>query len=37
MNGTGPITDESIFYNAGTYYIESNSIGAYTMSVQDYR
>lgn len=37
MNGTGPITDESIFYNAGTYYIESNSIGTYTMSVQDYR
>ena len=37
MNGTGPITDESIFYNAGTYYIESNSIGTYSMSVQDYR
>ena len=37
MNGTGPIKDESIFYNAGTYYIESNSIGTYTMSVQDYK
>lgn len=37
MNGTGPINDESIFYKAGTYYIESNSIGTYTMSVQDYR
>lgn len=37
MNGTGPIKDESVFYNAGTYYIESNSIGTYTMSVQDYR
>lgn len=37
MNGTGPIKDESIFYNAGTYYIESNSIATYTMSVQDYR
>lgn len=37
MNGTGPIKDESIFYNAGTYYIESNSIGTYSMSVQDYR
>lgn len=37
MNGTGPIKDESIFYNAGTYYIESNSIGTYAMSVQDYR
>lgn len=37
MNGTGPIKDESIFYKAGTYYIESNSIGTYSMSVQDYR
>jgi len=37
MNGTGPINDESIFYKAGTYYIESNSIGTYTMSVQDYK
>lgn len=37
MNGTGPIADESVFYNAGTYYIESNSIGTYTMSVQDYK
>ncbi len=37
MNGTGPIKDESIFYNAGTYYIESNSIATYTMSVQDYK
>jgi hypothetical protein len=37
MNGTGPIKDESIFYDAGTYYIESNSIATYTMSVQDYR
>lgn len=37
MNGTGPINDESIFYKAGTYYIESNSIGTYSMSVQDYR
>lgn len=37
MNGTGPINDESIFYKAGTYYIESNSIGTYTMNVQDYK
>ncbi len=37
MNGTGPIKDESIFYKSGTYYIESNSIGTYTMSVQDYK
>lgn len=37
MNGTGPINDESIFYKAGTYYIESNSIGTYSMSVQDYK
>ncbi len=37
MNGTGPINDESIFYKAGTYYIESNSIGTYSMSVQDFK
>jgi hypothetical protein len=37
MNSTGALTDESIFYGAGTYYIESNSIGTYAMSVQDYR
>ena len=37
MNGTGPIKDESIFYKSGTYYIESNSLGSYAMSVQDFR
>lgn len=37
MNGTGPINDESVFYKSGTYYIESNSIATYTMSVQDYK
>ncbi len=37
MNGTGPIKDENTFYRSGTYYIESNSIATYTMSVQDYK
>lgn len=37
MNSSQSIKDESIFYKSGTYYIESNSLGSYTMSVQDYR
>lgn len=37
MNGQGPLQDESIIYKSGTYYIDVNSIGSYTMSVQDYR
>lgn len=37
MNGQGPLKDESIIYKSGTYYIDVNSIGSYTMSVQDYR
>ncbi len=37
MNSTEATKDESIFYKSGTYYIESNSIGSYTMSVQDYK
>lgn len=37
MNGQGPLQDESIVYKSGTYYIDVNSIGSYTMSVQDYR
>lgn len=37
MNGTGPLKDETIIYGSGEYYIEANTIGSYTMSVQDYR
>src|SRR3989344_833362 len=37
MNTTESVKDENIFYKSGTYYIESNSLGSYTMSVQDYR
>lgn len=37
MNGQGPLKDESIIYKSGTYYIDVNSIGSYTMSVQDYK
>ena len=37
MNTTGSVKDENIFYKSGTYYIESNSLGSYTMSVQDYK
>lgn len=37
MNGTGPLKDESTFYRSGTFYIDVNAIGSYTMSVQDYK
>jgi len=37
MNGMGPMNDESMFYGKGQYYIESNSLGSYTMVVEDYR
>ena len=37
MNTTGSTKDESIFYSAGTYYIEANTLGTYSMTVEDYR
>ena len=37
MNTTGSVNDESMFYGAGTYYIESNSLGKYSMTVEDYK
>jgi len=37
MNTTGSTQDESIFYGAGTYYIEANTLGTYSMVVEDYR
>lgn len=37
MNNTGSISDETILYGSGEYYIEANTIGNYTMIVEDYR
>lgn len=37
MNSVNPVTDETIFYGAGEYYIDSNSMGSYSMVVEDYR
>lgn len=37
MNTTGSTKDENIFYGAGTYYIEANTMGTYSMVVEDYR
>ena len=37
MNGTGPLNDETILYGSGQYYIDSNSLGNYTMTVEDYK
>lgn len=37
MNGQGPLKDETIIYGSGEYYIEANTIGSYSMVVEDYR
>jgi hypothetical protein len=36
MNSIEPITDETIMYGQGYFYIESNVIGDFTMTVYDY-
>src|SRR3989344_8935688 len=37
MNQVGSVQDETIVYGSGEYYIESNTLGSYTMVVEDYR
>lgn len=37
MNSSEAIKDESIIYGAGEYYIDANTIGSYTMIVEDYK
>ncbi len=37
MNSQGSIKDETIFYGAGEYYIDANTIGSYTMTIEDYK
>lgn len=37
MNTTESTKDESVFYGAGEYYIDANTMGSYTMTVEDYK
>ena len=37
MNATGSMHDETIFYGSGEYYISANSMGNFTITVEDYR
>jgi len=37
MNSTNSVSDESIFYGSGEYYIDVNSIGTFSMTVEDYK
>lgn len=37
INSSGPVSDETIVYGDGEYYIQSNTIGTYTMTVYDYK
>lgn len=37
MNVAGSANDETIEYGSGTYYIQANTMGTYTMTVEDYR
>ncbi len=37
MNTTGSTKDETIFYGSGEYYIQANTLGSYTMIVEDYK
>lgn len=37
MNSAGSVHDETIFYGSGEYYISSNSMGDFLMTVEDYR
>ncbi len=37
INSSGPVKDETITYGSGEYYIQSNTVGTYTMTVYDYK
>lgn len=37
VNTVGPANEETVFRGSGTYYIEANMIGDFTMVVYDYR
>ncbi len=37
MNTQGSTKDETIIYGTGEYYIDANTLGSYTMIVEDYK
>jgi hypothetical protein len=37
MNAQGAVKDETVVYGAGEYYIQANTIGTYTMMVEDHK
>lgn len=37
MNSTESVSDETIVYGSGEYYIDVNSIGSYSFVVEDYK
>ena len=37
MNEANATTDETIIYGSGEYYIDANTMGNYTMTVEDYK
>jgi hypothetical protein len=37
MNAQGAAKDKTIVYGAGEYYIQANTMGTYTMTVEDYK
>jgi hypothetical protein len=37
MNAQGAVKDETVVYGAGEYYIQANTIGTYTMTVEDHK
>lgn len=37
MNTTQAVKDETVIYGSGEWYIESNSLGTWSMTVEDYK
>jgi hypothetical protein len=37
VNTTDAVSDETIVYGAGEYYIDANVIGTFSFAVEDYR
>lgn len=37
MNSAEPVKDETIIYGTGDYYISANTMGSFTMTVEDYK
>lgn len=37
MNATQAVKDETVIYESGEYYIEANTMGAFSMTIYDYK